>query len=127
MISDIKAVAIASPAELHYELALKALEAGKNVYVEKPLALFANQAAELCMLAEQKGLKLMVGHLLRYHPAFLKLSSMVSDGELGKLRIYSNRLSLGSFLEENSLWSFAPHDISMILSLWERSLKGFSN
>ena len=69
MSSKIKAVAISSPAELHYELALEALEADKNVYVEKPLALFSKQAEELCKLAE-KGLKLMVGHLLQYHPAF---------------------------------------------------------
>ena len=119
MSSKIKAVAISSPAELHYELALEALEADKNVYVEKPLALFAKQAEKLCKLAEEKGLKLMVGHLLQYHPAFLKLKSMVSSGELGKIRyIYSNRLSLGKIRrEENSLWSFAPHDISMILAL----------
>lgn len=117
--SDIPAVSIAAPAELHYKLARQALDAGKHVYVEKPLALVAREAEELCRLAERKGLVLMVGHLLQYHPAFLKLKEMVSGGELGDLRyIYSNRLSLGKIRrEENSLWSFAPHDISMILSL----------
>lgn len=117
--SDIPAIAIAAPAELHYKLAHQALEAGKNVYVEKPLALVAREAEELCKLAERKDLKLMVGHLLQYHPAFLKLKDMVLGGELGKVQyIYSNRLSLGKIRrEENSLWSFAPHDISMILSL----------
>ena len=117
--SDIPSVAIAAPAELHYKLGRRALEAGKHVYVEKPLALVAREAEELCLLAERKGLVLMVGHLLRYHPAFLKLKDMVLGGDLGEVRyIYSNRLSLGKIRrEENSLWSFAPHDISMILSL----------
>lgn len=117
--SDIPSVAIAAPAELHYKLGRKALEAGKHVYVEKPLALVAREAEELCLLAERKGLVLMVGHLLQYHPAFLKLKDMVLGGDLGEVRyIYSNRLSLGKIRrEENSLWSFAPHDISMILSL----------
>ncbi len=117
--SDIPSVAIAAPAELHYKLGRQALEAGKHVYVEKPLALVAREAEELCLLAERKGLVLMVGHLLQYHPAFLRLKDMVLGGELGEVRyIYSNRLSLGKIRrEENSLWSFAPHDISMILSL----------
>ena len=117
--SDILAIAIAAPAELHYKLAHQALVAGKNIYVEKPLALAAREAEELCKLADHKKLILMVGHLLQYHPAFLKLKEMVDEGELGNVQyIYSNRLSLGKIRrEENSLWSFAPHDISMILSL----------
>ena len=117
--SDVPSIAIAAPAELHYKLARQALEAGKHVYVEKPLALVARESEELCKLADKKNLKLMVGHLLQYHPAFLKLKEMVLGGELGEVRyVYSNRLSLGKIRrEENSLWSFAPHDISMILSL----------
>ena len=89
------------------------------MFMLKASPLFSKQAEELCKLAEEKGLKLTVGHLLQYHPAFLKLKSMVSSGELGKIRyIYSNRLSLGKIRrEENSLWSFAPHDISIILAL----------
>ena len=86
------------PRRLHYKLGRKALEAGKHVYVEKPLALVAREAEELCLLAERKGLVLMVGHLLQYHPAFLKLKDMVLGGDLGEVRyIYSNRLSLGKF------------------------------
>jgi UDP-2-acetamido-3-amino-2,3-dideoxy-glucuronate N-acetyltransferase len=117
--SNIPSLVIATPAELHYKLARQGLEAGKHVFVEKPLALAAREAEELCQLAEHKGQVLMVGHLLQYHPAFLKLKELVHDGTLGELQyVYSNRLNLGKIRrEENSLWSFAPHDISMILSL----------
>lgn len=117
--NDIKGVVIAAPAIQHYDLAKKALMNGKHVYVEKPLALQIQHAKELCILAQSKNLTLMVGHLLQYHPAFLKLKDMVQKGDLGRLQyIYSNRLNLGKIRrEENILWSFAPHDISMILSL----------
>ena len=117
--NDIDAVAIAAPAEQHAELAQRALEAGKDVYVEKPLALTLADAEKLCRIAERDGRVLMVGHLLQYHPAFLKLREMVREGWLGRLQyLYSNRLNLGKIRrEENILWSFAPHDISMILSL----------
>jgi UDP-2-acetamido-3-amino-2,3-dideoxy-glucuronate N-acetyltransferase len=115
----IQAVVIALPAEYHYEYAEKALKAGKDVFVEKPLALKLEQARKLNKLALEKNRILMVGHLLRYHPAFLKLKEIVDNGELGRIQyIYSNRLSLGKIRrEENILWSFAPHDISMILAL----------
>ena len=113
------AVSLASPAGLHYRHAKAALEAGKHVYVEKPLALDIGEAEALCALAKARGRVLMVGHLLQYHPVYVKLRQMVEAGELGRLfHIYSNRLSLGKFrTEENVLWSFAPHDISMILGL----------
>lgn len=115
----IDGVSLASPAELHYRQAKAALEAGKHVYVEKPLALDAAEAEELAALAKAKGKVLMVGHLLQYHPVYVKLREMVASGELGRIQhVYSNRLSLGKFrTEENVLWSFAPHDISMILGL----------
>lgn len=115
----IDAVSLASPAGLHYAQARAALEAGKHVYVEKPLALDVAEAQALCALAAARGRVLMVGHLLQYHPAYLALREMVAAGELGRLHhVYSNRLSLGKFrTEENVLWSFAPHDISMILGL----------
>ena len=115
----ISGVAIAAPAALHYTLAKQALLAGKDVFVEKPLALDVNEAQELCQLAEKNGCILMVGHLLQYHAAFLKLKDMVAAGELGRLNyIYSNRLNLGKIRrEEDILWSFAPHDLSMILAL----------
>lgn len=115
----IDAVSIASPAALHYFHAKAALQAGKHVLVEKPLALDVAEAQELCRIAEEANLILMVGHLLHYHPTYLKLRELVVAGELGlPLYVSSNRLSLGKFRrEENVLWSFAPHDISMILGL----------
>ncbi len=115
----IDAVAIASPAVLHGALTREALNAGKHVFVEKPLALDPKEAEELCDVADSVDRRLMVGHLLQYHPAFLKLKALVTQGDLGRLQyIYSNRLNLGKVRrEENILWSFAPHDISMILSL----------
>jgi predicted dehydrogenase len=115
----IEAVAIATPAGLHYALAKQALQAGKHVFVEKPLALEVSEAAELCALAERLDRRLMVGHLLHYHPVFLELKKLVDDGRLGRLQyLYSNRLNLGKIRrEEDVLWSFAPHDLSMILSI----------
>ncbi len=117
--SGIDGVVIATPAEMHGTLTRQALEAGKHVFVEKPLCLDVAEAVQLEHLADEKGLVLMVGHLLLYHPAFRALMEIVKEGQLGKLRyIYSNRLSLGKIRrEENALWSFAPHDISMILQL----------
>lgn len=115
----ISAVVIAAPAEQHFPLARRALEAGKHVFVEKPLALTLAEGEEIVRLAEARERVLMVGHLLQYHPAFERLTEIVRKGRLGRLHyIYSNRLNLGKVRrEENILWSFAPHDISMILSL----------
>ncbi len=115
----IDAVAIASPAEMHYEMVREGLLADKHVFVEKPLALQKEKGRELHELAGERKRILMVGHLLQYHPAVVKLKQLVSDGDLGKVQyIYSNRLNLGKIRrEENILWSFAPHDISVILSL----------
>jgi len=115
----IQAVAIASPAEMHYQMVKEGLLAHKHIFVEKPLALHEEEGTELHELAEKRKRILMVGHLLQYHPAVTKLKQLVSDGELGKIQyIYSNRLNLGKIrTEENILWSFAPHDISVILSL----------
>lgn len=117
--SDIKAVVISAPAVSHYDLVKKSLLAGKDVFVEKPLALTVKQGEELVQLAEEKNRVLMVGHILQFHPAVTKLKEMISSGELGKIQyIYSNRLNIGKLrTEENILWSFAPHDISVILSL----------
>jgi len=115
----VKGVVIATPAALHYSMAKEALLADKDVFVEKPLALHVEEARELVQVATDKGKVLMVGHLLEYHPAVVKLKELVDEGELGKIEyIYSNRLNLGKFrTEENILWSFAPHDISVILLL----------
>jgi len=117
--AKLKAVVLASPAALHYEMAMAALQAGKDVFVEKPLALRVAQAEELVGLARRKKRVLMVGHILQYHPAILKLSQLVADGELGEIHyIYSNRANLGKVRkEENILWSFAPHDIDVMLLL----------
>lgn len=119
--SNITSVAIAAPAELHKDLTLQALAAGKHVYVEKPLALSVADGEIMRDAANKAGLKLMVGHLLQYHPVFVALRDMVRAGDLGKLRyVYSHRLSMGKFrLEEDAFWSLAPHDVSMILSLFE--------
>ena len=110
---------IATPAETHFEMVRMALLANKHVFVEKPLALFASEAEELDQLAMRLNLKLMVGHILLYHPAIIKLKEIINSGELGKINyIYSNRLNLGKIRsEENILWSFAPHDISAIVYL----------
>ncbi|PIQ42580.1 MAG: oxidoreductase [Gammaproteobacteria bacterium CG11_big_fil_rev_8_21_14_0_20_46_22] len=115
----IDAVVIASPAVLHFNIAKQALLAGKDVFVEKPLALEVAEGEVLVELAKSQGRILMVGHLLHYHPAVTALKELIGRGELGKLQyIYSNRLNFGKIRrEENSLWSFAPHDISVVLGL----------
>ena len=117
---DVGAVVLATPAETHRELAIRAMEAGKDVFVEKPMALDAREGLEMHRVAEQRGRILMVGHLLEYHPAVLKLKEMITAGTLGKVNyIYSNRLNFGKIrTEENALWSFAPHDIAVILRLF---------
>ncbi len=116
---DVAGVVIATPASSHYALAKEALLAGKDVFVEKPLALKVSEGRDLVELAEKKSRILMVGHLLRYHPAVVKLKALIDEGKLGRLYyMYSNRLNLGRFrIEENILWSFAPHDISAVLYL----------
>jgi UDP-2-acetamido-3-amino-2,3-dideoxy-glucuronate N-acetyltransferase len=117
--SAIDALVLSTPAATHYSLGCLALEAGKDLYVEKPLALDVNQGQALVDLAAKKGRVLMVGHILLYHPAVTRLSELVAAGELGTIRyIYSNRLNMGKIrTEENILWSFAPHDISVMLAL----------
>src|SRR5437879_9722817 len=100
-------------------MARAAVEAGKDVLVEKPLAIDVKHGEELVKLAEAKQRILMVGHILRYHPAILKLQRLIQDGALGKTNyLYSNRLNIGQIrTEENILSSFAPHDVSVMLSL----------
>lgn len=116
---DLDAIAIASPAISHYAIAKEALLAGKDVFVEKPLALEVSEGQELIDLAARHELVLMVGHILQYHPAVFKLKELVDSGELGRIQyVYSNRLNIGKIrTEENILWSFAPHDISVMLLL----------
>jgi UDP-2-acetamido-3-amino-2,3-dideoxy-glucuronate N-acetyltransferase len=117
--NNIEAVAIATPASTHYTLAKQSLLRKKHVFVEKPLALKVEEGEELVNLAKDLNRILMVGHILNYHPAVLKLKEFIDIGELGRIEyIYSNRLNIGKLRqEENILWSFAPHDISAILML----------
>ncbi|MBU2551739.1 MAG: Gfo/Idh/MocA family oxidoreductase [Proteobacteria bacterium] len=112
-------VAVSTPAETHGALVRASLLAGKDIFVEKPLCLSLEEGRELVQLADEKKRILMVGHLLWYHPAVLRLKELVDSGALGRiLYIYSNRLNMGRLRrEENVLWSFAPHDISVILGL----------
>jgi len=116
---QIQGVALATPAESHAELAIQAMQAGKDVFVEKPMALTLEDAEKMKKVEEETGRILMVGHLLEFHPAVLKLREMIASGELGKINyIYSNRLNFGKVrTEENALWSFAPHDVAVILRL----------
>jgi UDP-2-acetamido-3-amino-2,3-dideoxy-glucuronate N-acetyltransferase len=115
----IEGVVLAVPAPLHASMAIEAMNAGKHVYVEKPLAMNKIEAAAMIESATENDVQLMVGHLLQYHPVFIAIRGLVDSGELGSLNyVYSNRLSFGKVRsEEDVIWSFAPHDISMILSL----------
>jgi UDP-2-acetamido-3-amino-2,3-dideoxy-glucuronate N-acetyltransferase len=119
---DLTAVVVAAPAELHHALVREAILAGKDVMVEKPLALRAGDGEELARLADERGVVLMVGHVLEYHPVVLRMRDLIEAGELGPIHyIYSSRLNLGRVRhEENILWSFAPHDISVVLLLLGR-------
>ena len=112
--TDVDGIVLATPAVTHFEMAMQAIEAGKDVFVEKPLSLHLSDGQKL---VRSKGDRiLMVGHILEYHPACVKLVELARSGELGELcYIYSNRLSLGKVRrEENILWSFAPHDVAVI-------------
>jgi len=118
-LTDIHAIVIAAPAAQHYHIAKRAMVAGKDVFVEKPLALRLDEGEELVDLASRLHRIIMVGHLLQYHPAILELRRLLQAGELGRVNyVYSSRLNFGKLrTEENILWSFAPHDISAILYL----------
>ena len=121
LLSDptVDAVVVATPVVTHFELARRALEAGKHVFVEKPMALHAAEAEELVALAEEQERVLMPGHLLLYHPGVKKLEELVVSGELGEIRyVYGNRQNLGKFrTDENALGSLGAHDLSVILHL----------
>lgn len=119
--SEVDAVVIATPSPSHAELANHSFEAGKDVFVEKPLTLSLSDAEDLLENAQKSGRILMVGHLMEYHPALLQLKDYVSRGELGNLYyIYSTRVNLGKIRnDESALWSFAPHDVSAALFLLE--------
>jgi UDP-2-acetamido-3-amino-2,3-dideoxy-glucuronate N-acetyltransferase len=122
---EVEGVAIAAPAAQHYDLVRQVLKSGKHVLVEKPLALRLAEGRHLAELADSQHRVLMVGHILQYHPAIIKLKQLIAAGELGRIKyIYSSRLNLGKLrAEENILWSFAPHDISAVLYLLDEMPK----
>ena len=122
----IKGVVISVPAEYHKEIAIKAITRGKHVFIEKPVALSVADAELICNAAKVAGVVVMAGHLLQYHPAFVKLKDMVHSGALGKLHYaYSSRLSMGKTrAQEDVKWSLAPHDISMLLALFNEMPSG---
>jgi len=115
----ISAVVIATPVPTHFDPARRAIEAGKDVMVEKPMTLSLEDAETLVATAQKHDRVLMVGHLLEYHPCVVKMKELLDEGELGKpYYMYSQRLNLGRIRkDENALWSFAPHDISIILHI----------
>jgi predicted dehydrogenase len=117
--TTVSAVVIATPAPTHYELAMAALQAGKDVFVEKPVTLKAKEAKALAHYADEQGRILMVGHLLLYQPAIEWIKTYLAAGKAGKVQhISTHRLNLGKVRrEENVWWSLAPHDISVILGL----------
>jgi predicted dehydrogenase len=117
---QVQAVVVAVDAPLHHKIAKAALQARKHTYVEKPLTLSSADSAELVQLAANNGLKLMVGHLLEYHPAVNVMKDMIAGGKVGKpLYLYCQRLNLGIVRKtENAWWSLAPHDISVACYLF---------
>ena len=118
---ELEAIVIATSASSHYNLAKEVLMHHKHVFVEKPFVLNLEHATELVHLAEKANRKLMVGHLMEYHPAIEKLKEIIKSRELGEIYyLYSQRVNLGKIRkDENALWSFAPHDISIIMYLLE--------
>ncbi|UVK47096.1 Gfo/Idh/MocA family oxidoreductase [Mesorhizobium sp. AR07] len=116
---DIDAIVMALPPQFHADLAVRAVEGGKDVLVEKPIALTVVDAERAVQAAKDNGRVFMVGHVLRFHPAFETLKGLIDKGELGEVRyIHSHRLGLGKFHTENdALWDLAPHDLSMILAI----------
>ena len=113
---EITAVAVVTPSHTHFKVVKAMLEAGKNVYVEKPISMVAQEAKDLTELAHEKGLVLMVGHLLLYHPAVNRLKMLIEEGVLGDI-VYaqSDRLNVNFFKNDRSvMWDLAPHDVSMM-------------
>jgi predicted dehydrogenase len=114
--SSLDAVAIATPPHTHYALVRAALEAGKHVLVEKPLARTADEAAELIALADELGLVLMPGHTFLYSPSVNKIRSLIHDGVLGEIYfVTSSRMNLGLYQQDGVVLDLAPHDLSILL------------
>jgi predicted dehydrogenase len=116
---EIDALVIATPAASHFDLSIQALQAGKHLFVEKPLAMTAAEVDELGTLADSNDLTLMVGHTFLYNPAIVRAKEIVQSGELGNvLYMYSKRLALGQVRNDvNAWWTLAPHDLSILIYL----------
>lgn len=125
---DVDAIVISTPTASHYPLAKRALEEGKHVFVEKPLATNTKEAMELAVLSRNTGLQVMVGHVFLFHPAVRFLKTFLAGGELGEiLYLYSLRTNLGPIRADvNALWDLAPHDLAMILYLLGQLPEGVS-
>ena len=123
--SDVDGIVIATSAETHYTIAVEALKHGKNIFIEKPISTKLEHAERIINLAKKNRCHLMIGHLMHYHPSFIKLKEIVRNKKYGKIvNISSIRQSLGKFrTNENIIWSFAPHDLSMIFSLVSSGVK----
>ena len=119
---NIKGIVIASPAITHKELAIEALENDKDVFIEKPFCLSLTDAQKLSEIATNRNKVLMVGHLLHYHNAFIKMKALIKNGKIGcPKNIRANRLALGAIRSEESvIYDLSAHDISMILSITEK-------
>ena len=117
--TEVEAVVLATPVPTHHELARRALEAGKHVFVEKPMTFSAAEARDLRDVVARTGRIVMVGHLLRYHPGVVKLRELIDAGDLGDVRyVYGERVNLGTIRpDENALWSLGVHDVSVVLHL----------
>lgn len=114
----IQGLVLALPARLHGPTARRAFAAGKDVLIEKPIALSADDAAETARVAAEHNRLLMVGHVLRFHPVFERLDKAVRGGRIGQVRhIVSTRLGLGRFLGMDAIWDLAPHDLSLVLQI----------
>lgn len=121
--ADIDAVVIASPTNSHFDLTKEALNAGKHVLCEKPLALQSEECSELRDLAKSKGLILLVGHIFVFNAGISYLKELITSGELGKIQYaHSARTNLGPFrYDVNALWDLAPHDISIFNFLFDNA------
>lgn len=118
-LGGVEAVVIATPAGTHSTLALQAIDRGLSVLVEKPFALSTADAEAMAERAQARGVPLLVGHLLLFHPAIERLKAMTAEGGLGTIYyLYSQRVNLGQVRpDENALWSFGPHDVSVAIHL----------
>jgi len=125
LVEDYDGYTVATPAATHFEIAKKIINARNHVLIEKPMTLSAEDSKELISLAEENSINVMVGHVLLFHPAIIKIKNMISNGDIGDLQyIYSNRLNLGKVrTEENVFWSLAPHDIAVFQYLTDSTPK----